>query len=108
MLTGHVPEGSQLIILGVSIRSSSSLLLQVDLSHYAASEGLTAEEILSKLMFDNKPNSLQLLMRAYARCFNVNVTSESEFLCWPTPAQVLGSSHPVRHHHRSVSPRCRR
>jgi len=53
MLTGHVPEGSQLIILGVSIRTSSSLLLHTDLSQYSSGEGLTPEETLSKLMFDN-------------------------------------------------------
>ena len=53
VLTGHIPEGSQMTMLGIAIRTSSSLLLHVDLSQHATSEGLTTEEPLSKLMFDN-------------------------------------------------------
>ena len=53
MLTGHVPEGSHFAILGMAIRTSSSLLLHVDLSQYATSEGMSPAETMSKLLFDN-------------------------------------------------------
>mmetsp|Transcript_127091 Transcript_127091/g.219917 ORF Transcript_127091/g.219917 Transcript_127091/m.219917 type:complete len:332 (+) Transcript_127091:1588-2583(+) len=53
IIKNHVPMGSLMMRLGTAIRTSSSLLMHLDLSQYATLEGLSAEETMSRILFEN-------------------------------------------------------